>query len=323
MSSVNIKNMHESPLEPITLVVTCFNEENTVMSWCQSFLAMDKLPQELIIADSDSTDGTIRKLREGLNGYKGQLVILEERCNIAAGRNKAINSASHTKIAITDFGVTFHPSWLTNISVNLDYYDWVGGVYELVSSNPIEESFCRLFNTPINKIDASSFLPSSRSFGVNRKVFEWVKGYNESLVIGEDTDLVLRLKSTNLTYHLVREAIVFWRPRSSIKLIFIQNFRYAYWDGLALQNLGRFKHIIFCVALLATPILGALIFAVKGALLGLMLSISVLFIKTKINTRRSCSGTPRFSDMFVYVTTMFASGFGFICGVFYQIRRYK
>lgn len=303
-------------IEPISLIVTCYNEEESVTSWCDSFLAMESLPQELIIADSDSTDNTIRKLREGLSGYPGKLVILEGKCNISAGRNKAITAASHKKIAVTDFGVTFHPLWLPKLSDSLDFYDWVGGVYELVWGNSVEKSFCRLFNTPADKLDASSFLPSSRSFGLTRKAFLEVGGYNESLAIGEDTDLVLRLKCSGLTYQLVREALVYWSPRSTIKSIYIQNYRYAYWDGVASQNHGRWNHIAFWIVLLAMPIAGAASFNGRGIVPGLLASIAVLFLKTSRNTRRSCSGLPRPLDMLVYATTILASSIGYISGLF-------
>lgn len=301
-------------IEPISLVVTCYNEEHSVASWCESFLAMDSLPEEIIIADSDSTDNTIKKLRECLCDYPGKLLILEGKCNIAAGRNKGITAATHGKIAITDFGVMFHEKWLSKLSSSLDLDDWVGGAYQLVWKNSVEKSFCRLFNAPLEKLDASKFLPSSRSFGLTKKAFFNVGGYNENLKIGEDTDIVLRLKGADLTYQLVREAVVYWTPRSTIRSIYIQHYRYAYWDGVARQNHGRWNHVVFLIFLILFPIVGVVALSCQGVLIGLLICITILYLKAYRNTRRSCSGFPRPLDIIVYFVTLMASSLGYIIG---------
>lgn len=316
---IETKKPHEFHIEPITLVVTCFNEERSVPSWARSFLAMNVLPQELIVADAKSTDNTVAALKECLKEYPGNLVIIQDKCNIAAGRNKAIALASYSRIAVTDFGVTFHSAWLGRIGDGLEQNDWVGGVYELVWKNSIQRSFCRLFNTPPQQLDTATFLPSSRSFGVTLDAFKKVGGYNESLVVGEDTDLVIRLKKLGLKYGLIREAIVYWIPRSTIKSIYLQNFRYAYWDGVAKQNAGRWMHVAFCAVLLLVSVLSASVIDGGGLLYGLLAVIAIIFIKTTKNTLRSGSGLPRTLDLIVYTITLVASSVGYIAGLFSSI----
>lgn len=316
MNDISNTSTNSNRLEPITVIVTCFNEERSVSSWCRSFMTMNILPQELIVSDSDSTDSTLSQLAEGLSHYPGQLIILKGKCNIAAGRNKAINAASHRKIAVTDFGVTFHPAWLTILSAALDQHDWVGGCYELVGQNPVGKSYCRLFNTPVALLDAETFLPSSRSFGLTREAVLKVGDYNDALYIGEDTELVLRLRRANLSYKLARDALVHWTPRSSLRSIYMQHFRYAYWDGVAAQNWGRWKHIAYLILLVGIPVIGVIIDNTgKGLFLGLLASVAFLFVKTIKNTRRSGAGFPRPLDLLVYASTLLASSLGYFFGL--------
>jgi glycosyltransferase involved in cell wall biosynthesis len=275
---------------------------------------MDRLPAELVVADADSTDGTVEALRVGLKAYPGRLVVLAGKCSISEGRNKAIRAARNRKIVITDFGVTFHPAWLGKLSNALDECTWVGGCYEMVGRNAVERSFCRLFNVPTEQLNEATFLPSSRSFGLTKEAFEQVGGYNESLMIGEDTEFVLRLKATSNSYRLVRDAIVFWTPRSTISAVYLQNFRYAYWDGIARQNRGRWTHFAFLLFLLCLPCIGASVGAAPGVLLGLLASASALFLKVRKNTRRSGAGTPSPLDLLLYLTILLASCHGYLRG---------
>lgn len=302
-------------LENISLIVTCFNEGLSIEKWCRSFLKLSKLPNEVIIADANSSDDTVPQLKKYLKGYHGTLIILSGKCNISAGRNKAIRAANNKKIAITDFGIQFHPSWIENISLALNYNDWVGGVYEITWDNSIQRSYAKLFGLSAEKINEKVFLPSSRSFGLTKDTFALSGGYNESLFIGEDTELVLRLRSLSLKYSLIREAIVYWKPRASLSLIYLQHYKYAYWDGIAGQNRGRWLHILFITSIITIPVNSYFLFKFQGLIAGLLLSVFLVLCKTNINTARTKSGTPNLLDVIVYLSTVTGSCVGFAAGL--------
>jgi glycosyltransferase involved in cell wall biosynthesis len=309
---------------PISLIVTCFNEEGNVRAWCSSLLAMDALPAEIVVSDSDSTDRTVALLREALEQQGPVLVIIPGRCSIAEGRNRAIEQARHERIAITDFGVTFERPWLSALHEALDDCDWVGGCYRLTSRNRVQSSFTRLFDVLPDQLDESSFLPSSRSFALRRSCFAAAGGYDTSLILGEDTAYVLRLRSLPLRYRLERRAIVHWLPRDSLHAIYLQNYRYAYWDGRAGQSAGRWTHVAFWAAV-TSPALFAAMVAKSGtswaALALAATAIGILAAKVARNTLRSSAQTlPRPIDLLVYYVTTTGSVIGYLAGV-WQRRR--
>ena len=306
-----------------SLIVTSFNEESRIREWCSSFMSMTTLPSEIVVIDSMSTDMTIKILQENLvqQGYTGDLTIKVEKCNISEGRNRGIEIAANESCLITDFGVEFDVHWCEKLYQSLKNNDWVGGVYRMISSNKIQESFCNLFDNPIESLDDSSFLPSSRSFGIKRSVFLDIGGYDTSLVIGEDTDLIYRLKARKLNYAIAKDAVVSWWPRENIKAIYIQNYRYAYWDGIAKNNFGRLLHIAFFLVPIVIFLTLSVFFS-SGLLLLLLFPYLYIssYLKANINTIRNRNSKANVLDVLVYFVTLMSSSIGFVVGLLKGVR---
>ncbi|MGH2520740.1 MAG: glycosyltransferase, partial [Chloroflexota bacterium] len=87
------------------------------------------------------------------------------------------------------------------------------------------------------------FLPSSRSLGLHRNVWQQVGGYPDWLDYGEDVvfDLDLR-RSLGARFLFEPRAVAYFRPRSSLAAFFRQYYRYARGDGKA--NLWPERHAI-------------------------------------------------------------------------------
>lgn len=47
----------------VSFITTVFNEEKTIGSFLESLFKQTKLPDEVIIVDAGSTDGTISRIR--------------------------------------------------------------------------------------------------------------------------------------------------------------------------------------------------------------------------------------------------------------------
>lgn len=304
---------------PISLIVTCFNEERNVADWCKSLLDMEAWPSEIVISDSDSTDNTVIELRKHLEGNGFDLVILPGKCTISEGRNRAVARARFEHVAITDFGVIFDRRWLTTLNQTLSNNDWAGGCYTMVWQNSVQRAYCRLFDVNAATLDEKRFLPSSRSFALTKSAFQAAGGYDTTLELGEDTALVLRLRSMPLRYRLERQAIVHWFPRRDIRAVYLQNYRYAYWDGLASQNIGRWLHVLFWAVITLTPV-ASLVSPSWGYKLGVLAgAMTLLFAKTSSNTLRGTSRSwARPMDLFIYYVTITGSVLGFIMGTLHR-----
>lgn len=93
-----------------------------------------------------------------------------------------------------------------------------------------------------NEINPATFLPSSRSVALRKSAAEAVGGYPEWLDYCEDLIFDLRLKQVAAPFVFAPDALVYFRPRSSLRAFFKQYYLYARGDGKA--DLWRKRHII-------------------------------------------------------------------------------
>src|SRR5437762_986928 len=82
-----------------------------VREFLDSLRAQTRHPDETIIVDGGSTDGTLEALQEATD----VTVISEPGANISRGRNVAIAAAAHDVIAATDADCTLAPDWLERL----------------------------------------------------------------------------------------------------------------------------------------------------------------------------------------------------------------
>ena len=104
--------LHSSPT--ISLIMTVYNEGQSIRALLECFLAQTRQPDEIIIVDGGSTDDTVMILRE----YASRLplkAIGSLGCTISQGRNIAIQAAAGDVIAVTDAGTRPPPEWLANL----------------------------------------------------------------------------------------------------------------------------------------------------------------------------------------------------------------
>jgi len=97
----------------VSLVATVRNERESVDRWVRSLLRQTRMPDEVIIVDGGSSDGTLELLETVASQVPIPFrVIAEPGANIARGRNVAISQARSEVIAVTDFGCMLEPRWL-------------------------------------------------------------------------------------------------------------------------------------------------------------------------------------------------------------------
>src|SRR2546423_305583 len=109
----------------VSLISTVRNSAEHVGEFLESIRAQTHAPDEVVIVDGGSTDGTVDLLRD----EDGVTLIEEPGANIARGRNVAISAATHDVIAVSDADCVLGPKWLERLLEGLENADVAMGAY--------------------------------------------------------------------------------------------------------------------------------------------------------------------------------------------------
>jgi len=243
----------------VSLITTVKNEADSMERLLESLLAQSRKPEEVIIVDGGSTDGTL----EVICAYQGKLplkLIISEGFNISQGRNAAIAQAQGEIIASTDAGVRLDPDWLKHLLLPFeedDSIDVVSGFFLPDPQSLFEIALGATVLPTLSEVDPRRFLPSSRSVAFRREAWKGVGGYPEWLDHCEDLVFDFKLRQAGFKFLFAPQAVVYFRPRPHLGAFFRQYYRYARGDGKA--DLWRSRHAIrYLSYLVAGPLLVAL-----------------------------------------------------------------
>ena len=89
---------------PFTLVTTCRNEMRSFHRWKANLLAQTRFPDEIVIVDAFSEDGTWEEIQKW-SKEDPRVRGIQEKGAAAHGRNFAIENATYEHIVSTDMGV--------------------------------------------------------------------------------------------------------------------------------------------------------------------------------------------------------------------------
>ncbi len=105
--------------QKVSVIVTVFNEANSIKRLLESLASQTRQPDEVVICDGGSTDGTVQLVRDYAQKHPDRLpklrVLVEPGASISRGRNVAIAAAHGPLIAATDAGVRLSPQWLEKL----------------------------------------------------------------------------------------------------------------------------------------------------------------------------------------------------------------
>jgi len=248
----------------VSVIVTVLNEKEAIEHLLRSLETQTRRPDEVMITDGGSTDGTFAILMAWLSAKGLPLRVLKKPgANISAGRNAAIAAATGEVIASTDAGVRLEPDWLEKLVAPFEdegtdrFVAVVSGWFAADPRTWFETAMGATVLPRLSEIKADEFLPSSRSVAFRKVAWEACSGYPEWLDYCEDLVFDLRLRAFYGPFPFVPEAMVHFRPRSSLRAFFRQYYHYARGDGKA--DLWRKRHAIrYLTYLVGGPLLVAL-----------------------------------------------------------------
>lgn len=219
----------------ISLICTVYNEGESIDSLLDSITGQTRTPDEAVFVDAGSEDGTQLTIEEYQEDYEWIRLITEEGCNIAEGRNIAIEEAEHDYIIGTDGGCILDENWCQTMEEAFkEGYEALSGLWRPCSENifefvqgEIRGHYIKSGNIPEN------WAPSSRSIGFTREAWEKAGKYPEHLYTGEDAKFNSNMRRAGYEWKVVEDAWVGWQMRPTWKAYFKQFYRYGEGDARA------------------------------------------------------------------------------------------
>jgi glycosyltransferase involved in cell wall biosynthesis len=245
----------QDPVTQVSVICTVYNERHNIERLLDSLAKQNRRPDEVVICDGDSRDGTAEWLRAYVEQRADDLppvkLLLAAGANISRGRNLAIEAATGPIIAVTDAGVRLSEEWLVQLVA-----PWAGPISENVQAvagfflpdpaNRFESALGATVLPLPDDIVPEHFLPSSRSVAFLKSTWAAAGGYPEWLDYCEDLIFDMRVNALApyqpSGFAWAPDALVYFRPRSSLVAFWIQYYRYARGDGKA--DLWRRRHLL-------------------------------------------------------------------------------
>jgi len=228
------------------VIATVLNEADAIAELLRSLQSQTRLPDEIVIVDGGSRDGTF----EALQRFSGEAtvpvrVLSAPGANISRGRNLAIAAATGDVIAAADAGVRLEPDWLAELLApfeNADPPDIVAGFFQSDPRSLFERALGAITLPRLEEIDPQRFDPSSRSVAFRKAAWQAVGGYPEWLDYCEDLVFDWSLRDAGYRFAFAPKALVHFRPRQTLRAFLKQYYRYARGDGKA--DLYVYRHLV-------------------------------------------------------------------------------
>lgn len=201
-----------------SVCVTVFNELDNIEDLFRSLMHQTIKPDEIVVVDGGSTDGTLELLQKLAKKYK-VLRIQMIKSSRSKGRNIAVNKAKHEVVAMTDAGCVARDDWLEKISKPFltKSTQVVAGFYDMTASGAFQKAESVFLGVAPKDFD-SHFLPSTRSVAFRKSVWERVGGFPESLDdTAEDTMFNYKLLKAGVKIKRVKSARVEWAMPASLR----------------------------------------------------------------------------------------------------------
>lgn len=216
------------------LLTTCYREADTIDDFVDAVLSQTRQPEEFVVVDAGSDDGTVDRLRQRLAEGVPITLVVAPGLNRSAGRNRALAESTAELVAVTDVGAIPRPDWFERIIAPFETdpdVDVVAGYYEPPPGTVLEQAVAAATVPAVEEVNPDTFLPSGRSVALRRQAWEAVGGYPEWTLFAEDTVFGLTLRQQGFRFRFEPRAKVWWRPETRPLRLLKQFYWYARGDS--------------------------------------------------------------------------------------------
>lgn len=234
-----------------SIIIPCFNEEQTIVNTLEGILSQDYPIQQLevIIADGLSTDKTRSRIAEFQTAHPELPVTIIDnpRRTIPSGLNLAIKAATGEFIVRLDAHSIPSKDYVSRCIAGLikGLGDNIGGVWDIKpgADTWVARSIAVAAASKLGVGDANYRLKNGSGyvdtvpFGAFRKSYlESLGGYDQNLLTNEDYELNTRIRQLGGKVYLDDAIHCLYYARSSFKGLAQQYWRYGYWKAQMLKR---------------------------------------------------------------------------------------
>lgn len=221
-----------------TLVSTCRNEIKSAPRWKQNILDQTRQPNEIVIVDAFSDDGTFEFLSEWAK-LDDRLKLIQKKGAAAYGRNIAIKNAKYNHILTTDLGVRLSDNWCEELIVPFEKDNSI----EVVAGNTCIDT--ETAKTAIGRAEyyienggfqdlKEGYIIGNRSSSFLKQIWIELRGLPEDLTFYADDSVFGRqVIEKNYKMAFAPKAMTYWGRPDSIKGLWKEQFNYGRGGGEA------------------------------------------------------------------------------------------
>jgi glycosyltransferase involved in cell wall biosynthesis len=215
----------------VSVIMTVRNDQAACAETLDSLIGQTRSPDEVVIVDGGSTDGTIECICRYANADARFRLIEAPGVNIARGRNIAARAAVGEIIACIDSGCRAEPDWLEKLLAPMiedEGVDFVAGFYRVDAKSLLEKVVgLATMRGQLDPPDPETFNPSARSMACKKEVWSRAGGWPEWIGFSEDTLFDHKVRRMEVGWRFACDAVVHWRPRRSLRAVAKQFYLYG------------------------------------------------------------------------------------------------
>ncbi len=198
----------------VSVVVPVRNEARSVGMLLESLRTQTRLPDEVVICDAGSTDGTPDVVERSTRRGVPIILLRETPAYPGRARNMAIQAARGEIIVLTDAGIRLDSRWLERLVEPFENScppDAIFGRFEPVANSFLQRCIALAFVPPTDRRSGLR-TPSLASMAMRRGVWTHVGGFREDLRSAEDLLFIRGLSKAGFSVGYVPGAVAFWNP---------------------------------------------------------------------------------------------------------------
>ncbi len=213
----------------LSVIVPCFNAADTIPIQLEALTNQQwSEPWEVIVSDNGSTDDSVtivEKYQEKLPNLR--IVDGSKKRGAAHARNVGVLAATSDVLAFCDADDEVAPGWVAAMGEALSKYDFVACRLEREKLNEPWTIKYRSGNAQSEGLIEYKYPPylphaAAAGLGVRRSVHEAIGGFDETMLLLEDTDYCWRIQLAGTELHFVPEAVIHHRFRHTTGSLYRQ-----------------------------------------------------------------------------------------------------